>query len=309
MEEEVPTPILSDDDFADDIDEPCDCDECQRARAIEAGEDAELLDDEDDDRLRYVHNFDALRVLDFTVAKGERYSRTLPFLGVELEVYAKKGILPERVMRATLDALPNFAILKHDGSLDDYRGFEIVTAPATFAAHKERWRPFFVGDAAPAKLLSSFSTERCGMHVHINRAALTPMHLTKLDVFINEPKNQPFIFNMADRTHDQMEQWAKFKEESGHPFTQSRLDQRRPQDRYTALNLMPPHTVEIRIFRGNVRAEGFWKNLEFAQAMYEYTSTASARRLRTDPFLSWVRHSKRFPHLCRCLVERNFLTK
>lgn len=292
-------PTTYDNDLDLDIDDPeCDCDECVRAR-----------DEAGDDGLRHDHAFDALRVLDFTVAKGERYSRTLPFLGVELEVYAKKGILPERAMRSALNALPNFAILKSDGSLDEYRGFEIVTAPATFAAHREHWRPFFVGDAAPAKLLSSFSTERCGMHVHINRAALSSMHLTKLDVFINEPKNQSFIFNMADRTREQMDSWAKFKEASGRPFTQSRYDQRYPRDRYSALNLMPPHTVEVRIFRGNVRLEGFWKNLEFVQAMYEYTSSASARHLRTDPFLSWVRHSKRFPHLRRCLIDRNFIMK
>lgn len=291
-----------DSNHEDDIDDECDCDECIRARRRRG------VYDGDADDLRFPYNADATRHLEFKVGKYERFSRTLPFLGVELEVYARDSVAPREAMQRTLKALNGFAILKRDGSLDSYRGFEIVSAPATFAAHRERWRPFFEGDAAPANLCRSFSTEACGMHVHINRAAMSHFHIVKMDVFINSAINRDFIFGCADRTYAQMAQWSALKHIEGAPFSSSSRDVRRPHTKYLALNLLPPDTIELRIFRGNVKPFGFWKNLEFTQAAFDFTAQASARQLHWRPFVRWVhRHgSKKYAHLRTYLTQKGY---
>ena len=59
---------------------------------------------------------------------------------------------------------------KHDGSLDD--GFEIVSHPATLEYHTNTipWKKIL--DEALEMGYYSHNSGTCGLHVHINRAAL-----------------------------------------------------------------------------------------------------------------------------------------
>lgn len=126
------------------------------------------------------------------------------FLGVELEVERKKDTPKKIEHMVVADLGMDYVILKSDGSLQD--GFEIVTAPATLGFHLQAWDKFF---ANSAKHLVSWTSGRCGMHVHIARNALTPMHLGKLIAFINNNENREFVTSIAGRSS----QYSKFIED------------------------------------------------------------------------------------------------
>lgn len=135
------------------------------------------------------------------------YSGSAPvFLGVELEV-ERNSKTPKKIEHKVVNDLGmDYVVLKHDGSLQD--GFEIVTAPATLAYHHQAWDKFF---ANSAKLVSSWTSSRCGMHVHISRKAFTPLHLGKLIAFLNNIENRKFVTTIAGRDSE----YSKFTENSG----------------------------------------------------------------------------------------------
>ena len=65
------------------------------------------------------------------------------YLGVELEVEAKRDGEDESEAESAIEILgDDFVVCKHDGSLADNRGFEIVTCRASLDAQRERWTRF-----------------------------------------------------------------------------------------------------------------------------------------------------------------------
>lgn len=145
----------------------------------------------------YVESYDA------------QYDGNAPvFLGIELEV-ERKNSTPAKIERLVIaDLGKDYAILKSDSSLDN--GFEIVTAPATIGYHLKSWDKFFDKENGSARFLSSYANGRCGMHVHIDRKCMTPMHLAKLTAFLNNIENREFLTTIAGRASDR---FAKFTEE------------------------------------------------------------------------------------------------
>lgn len=125
------------------------------------------------------------------------------YLGIELEVERKKDT-PRKINHMVIaDLGADYAILKKDSSIGD--GFEIVTAPATLRFHKSRWDKFFDNSG---KLVSSWASGKCGMHVHISRGAFTPLHLGKFVTFMNNNENRDFVTTIAGRSSE----YSKFYE-------------------------------------------------------------------------------------------------
>ena len=206
------------------------------------------------------------------------------WLGVELEVvprYDGRGnFVDGDYLPRTMDTTEEFAILKRDGSLPS-RGFEIVTVPATLAAHRMLWRRFFK-EAAPG--LSGWTEPSCGMHVHLARAAISDLTLGKMLVFLNKPDNIGFVERIAGRSHNT---YARL-----HPkrFGDAKLSGSETPH-YDALNVSSHtegKTVELRIFRSNVSRGGFMKNLDFTHALVAFCREASAAQLSGPTFYSWL---------------------
>ena len=215
----------------------------------------------------------------------------LRYYGVELEVNCR-SVLAESVGRIFKD----HAYLKQDGSLNS--GFEIVTHPHTFGEQAKLWRKW--GEQKPGRI-TSFESGECGMHVHVNRSALSPMTIQKLLVFINAPENNKLVEYVAQRSS---ERWAKIVEKK-----MSR-NMRGSGDRYEALNLLPSETIEFRIFRGNTGYARIMKNLEFCDAAISFCAMSSYRELTTERFVEYVRSNrKQYPHLDEFLVEGEYLPK
>jgi len=240
------------------------------------------------------------------------------FFGIELEVEIdyNHNLTRERAAKRVYDCFPNpFILCKHDSSLKDQGrgGFEIVSAPATYKRHIKEWELFF--NAFEEKgLLSSFFTDNCGMHIHVSRASLTNLQIGKIVNFITNPNNRKFIRTIAQRASNRYNNFTKTKRVCDVPFQCNKTGKRnRPawigeEGHHTAVNLNSNQTIEIRLFKGTLKKEAFFKNIEFVSALVDFCETGVASVCDmgdSTKFCSFVENfSSQYPYLFAFLVER-----
>ena len=204
------------------------------------------------------------------------------YMGIEIEMESKSGD-PNVGLEDMLNCVPRFVIGKSDGSLR--RGVEVVSVPATLAAHKERWPKILAEARKNYRAWDPFGedTSNCGMHIHLDRRAITITQLAKMMLFINSPANRDFLSKLAGRAVNGQAYYCrqiKFDKATDLP----KVD----RQKYHALNLSKPKTVEIRIFRGVINEFNFMKNIEFAAAYHKYCGISSFKTLGWKEFVYWV---------------------
>ncbi len=208
----------------------------------------------------------------------------LPHYGIELEVIPKAEA-PARIVKDIIRDLDGHVIVKRDASLEcsgGVSGFEIVSTPATFKAHKGLWKEFFENSA---QHLRSWNTSKCGLHIHVSRRAFLKPHLGRFVMFINHPATRDFITELAGRNSGQ---WSKFQPVSLKDILKDQF-MGRGGSRHVAVNLGNSETIEVRIFRGNVKKAGFFKCLEFVDALFNYTRHCSNSSMSVQLFLEWLK--------------------
>jgi hypothetical protein len=210
------------------------------------------------------------------------------FYGVELEVNAER-----HRARTVYDLLGDDRVyIKHDSSIKG-EGFEIVTMPHTLTAQRELWKGFF--NHRP-RGMTSYEGGSCGMHVHVSRDALTRLQIHKMVVFLNNTLNKQFVVSIAQRSSNG---YSALKAE--------KTITSRSGDRYEALNLENHKTVEFRIFRGTVRGDRFFKNLEFVDALIHWVNEVNYNDLGYKGFCDYVqKHRKAYKFLHAYLVEKGW---
>ena len=222
------------------------------------------------------------------------------YYGVELEVEKRNRCPYDIPYYITDNVLSGFAQCKSDGSLDS--GFEITTAPATFEYHKKTWEKFF-NDEKCMTNLKGWNTDTAGLHIHISRKALRPSEIGKILVFINEDTNTPFIKQIAGRTSDQ---WAKRSKKKIQ-------DCYRSSEKYEAINMSHPHTIELRIFKSNISKHGFYRVLEFTDALVQFCKNYTGLlglSLHYKTFLRFMDDEiikSQYPNLTAWLIRKGYL--
>ncbi len=233
------------------------CESCYSDRENESSNSEHILD----------YSVDVVQRLGF--APNPRKEITF---GVELEVECdgRRG----EAATVIYDEIYADAILKHDGSLNS--GFEIVTRPAPLAHTKE-----VITKAAKAAREAgclSFHTQTCGFHIHVARASLSDLQVGKLLAFIQAGENKVALEKIAMRNCDR---WAKLG--SNLKVTE------KPENRYTALNLENEHTIEFRIFKGNLKAETLCVWLDFVSLLVRWSSVVSLQDCyKMKAFCTWL---------------------
>lgn len=210
------------------------------------------------------------------------------YLGLELEVEFKQDPLEPAQFADT--ALDGVAYLKHDGSVNN--GFEIVTHPHTHQQYRENSAILWdtIETLRSRHGGRSWDTETCGIHIHLSRDGFSGgAHLHRFIAFVYH--NAPHMMKFAGRktrfarfndvyTFDEYDRPVfSLKHKVGNPRTYN-------SERYSAVNTQNENTIELRFFRGTMKASGVLSALDLAQAMVEYT-----RELRLDDVklgaLSW----------------------
>lgn len=197
-----------------------------------------------------------------------------------------------------------FAIVKHDGSLDN--GGEIVTIPATLKSQKYRWTQFCESKTNFTNRCKAWHTSTCGTHIHVDRRAVTPLEIGKLLLFVNGKHNSSFITAFAGRG---VTQWCK-------RYAKNIKDGLERTDKYESINTGKPNTIEFRMFRGNLSKSGIMRNLEFVHSLVRFVKqspydidTDSLIDLRYENFVKWVGlqdNRGMYPYLYKWLVKNSF---
>lgn len=165
---------------------------------------------------------------------------------------------------------------ERDGSLDDKKGIEIVGPPDEWTKTQAEWESLLQSIKGKAKGWNA--GEGYGMHVSINRLALTQFHQGKLLVFVNG--NKELCERIAGRKEST---WAK--------YVPKRLNAGKVEEgqKYEALACRSHSRLEMRIFRSTLLIDGFKRNLQFAAASVEFTRDCSITDLTEDSFLVWLK--------------------
>jgi len=240
-----------------------------------------------------------------TTYQATKHIRQACIFGVEIEVHVKEEYSIKDAAEAALETVKEFAILKEDASI--HYGFEIVTAPAAFSYHmgSEKspscWDKFF--DLVDNSDYFAKNSPDCGMHIHISKSALTPMQIGKMVVFVHSPENRELIEHIAERGSNKYNDFTKEKRITDY-YDRTGGDK---EARYTAVNLLPKTTVEIRIFQTVLNRENIYKNLEFTKALIDFCASGvySYRDMNACKFTAFVsKYRKSYPFLHNFLKKR-----
>ena len=223
--------------------------------------------------------------------------RTELFYGIELEV----EVLQDFMIPDVIDRLPDFTYVKRDSSIE--RGFEIVTHPATYSwllEHIDDWNNILDIRNYGCR---SYNTTTCGMHIHMSKAAFGRHHLYKYLYFMYNPVNKTAITQISQREDCSLNRWSGFNNDlrmiKAKAFSRGEVG-----DRHTAVGLGRMNTVELRIFRGTLNPVGFWKNIEFAHALYNFTKDNGLKSMIWIMFIEYVKTNKRdYPNLNKFLFS------
>jgi hypothetical protein len=234
-------------------------------------------------------------------------------MGVEFEMTAGGRSINDAVQDIRGQLGDEYCICKEDGSLPS-NGLEIVSAPRGLTEHIKRFKSWAVKSHYRA-----WDVEKCGMHVHIDSRAFSPMTLGKFLMFINSDNNKDFIRKLAGRhpsIDKQAEHYcrAEFQDALDNP---SKAIKGKSSDRYYMVNLQNLTmnesqrlgymdrfdgnfgTVELRIFRSSLKKERLLAQIEFAHAAVMFCRVASFRDLTGVSFTKWLKTSTNnvYPHL------------
>lgn len=224
------------------------------------------------------------------------FRRDALVFGVELEVEPRSHSSQSEILDALPARLDYFC--KEDGSLN--AGVEIVTIPMTLEQHRTAFN--WAGVLAPLAPLamSGSRTQRCGMHIHVNRGALSPLTLAKMYLFINAPENLRFMETIAQRSNNR---WAQMARKRWGNCTNGTSGYQEEGGRYQALNLTR-NTAELRLFRGTIRPDRVAKNIEMAHALVTWCRENSAREVQDwRGFISFVTIRTDWPNLAGFINE------
>ena len=237
----------------------------------------------------------------FFCSKDEIISNTL-FFGFEIEVENIDEIESNKEVVRKLTKNNPHLYCKYDSSLEN--GFEIVSHPTSLKYFKENEIKIMSGIYnLPSLGFRAFHTTTCGMHVHLTDKT-TYTQCYKLLKFFN--KNIPFIFKMSQRNKERFDQWCNLSPD-GTSIAYKAKNKDCPE-RHVAINLKNENTIEIRIFRSNLKRERILKNIEFCFAIYNFAKDASNMEMSELNFIKYVStHRKDYLNLFSFLDNENNL--
>ncbi len=236
------------------------------------------------------------------------YGTGQPHYGIELEIDCGGEIddSAEQIMNIA-NVRNEHIYCKHDGSLDD--GFEIVSHPATLEYHLNVMPWEEIMDKARSLGYYSHTARTCGLHVHINRAALGSTveeqenTIGRIVYFFEKFWDK--ILRFSRRTEGQANRWAaRYGGSMENPKETLKSAKTSGLGRYTAVNLENMFTVELRIFRGTLRYKTFVATLQFVDKLCNDAIKLSDEEFQTMTWKDFVNSTKDRQELLEYLMIR-----
>tara|TARA_Y100001973_G_C5193522_1_gene332599 strand:+ start:611 stop:2275 length:1665 start_codon:yes stop_codon:yes gene_type:complete len=236
--------------------------------------------------------------------------------GIELELQLRKKYLDDKNVSIkkiasdiqkdikTSNGVPVF-IATVDGSLtrNGNKGFELVSRPISFKAIQKldlqnklfRYK----------KYLKSLNNSNCGMHVHMSRNSFSPLGMVKVAKIIYE--NREFSRFIAQRTETDLNEWTPINRSQYENLIKEIVYQKDRDSffkrgintvfggKYNALNFSKRNdeglgvTIECRLFKSVMDNVFLRKNIEFLQALKEYSRVTSFKNVNINTFLGFVK--------------------
>lgn len=232
------------------------------------------------------------------------------YMGVELEIDGggEDSENAEKLIELDNDT---HIYCKHDGSLHD--GFEIVSHPCTLDYHEYSlsWRDILA--QAVRMGYTSHDARTCGLHIHVSKKALgfddAEIEQTTANIlyFVERYWNKLLIFSR--RTEDQLNRWASRYGHEGKPL-EILEKSKKEYARYRAINLLPYHTIEFRLFRGTLNPTTFYATLELVERLCAYCRSCSEDKIMHDTwndFLTTIDDD--YENLISYLITKNIYTE
>lgn len=233
--------------------------------------------------------------------KGELY------FGVEIEAllraYSLTGFLTELhqlygdLVTGKRDGTVEGNVEKWMGEKGNVIATELVVSPMTLECYQNRkWSAIF------DKVLKPESSYTCqlGGHIHMSlNSFVNRLHLYKYMKFIRT--NIEYIKFIGERDFSR-NNYCKAHSNNGKVVQQVKHWSTNG-DRYEMLNVTHFDTLENRFFVSPFTREHLLKNLEWCQALWAFTKTASLH-FTVEDFHAWVhKHDKEYPSLIKFIKD------
>lgn len=233
------------------------------------------------------------------------------FDGVEIEMQCYQHQSRNDVVEMFRDCFnqdKTNVICKRDGSLDPAKGFEMSTTNCSFQYHKNHfWNDFF--ELNPAQYCKAYDGSDCGIHIHTNRSYFSENNLRALNCFYNNPKNKNLIVDIAGREGSD---YCRFIPSItfDDPIHTRGDDENGRAYKYRVINFNNKDTIEVRVFRANLKKISFFRYLEFNHTVQEWikeTDPVEYDRITWIEYFDWLLKnlSKDFSNLLFFLSSRN----
>ena len=240
-------------------------------------------------------------------------------IGMELEMYSEHR-------NKFIETLPDNILAEYDGSLCSRKGVELIGGPYTHAEYQNNqtpWSDILTKENVKTygmqgyKISQAEGRRQYGIHLSLSRSLFTSLHAAKFIIWFNQQdrlvklvaqrdtiysggyKNRPDIKSVISKTYDI----------NSYDVKQRRFTKK--VNRLTTLKYEPvfidDKRLEVRVFCSNVRWNRVLKNIEFVQAVFDFTKNCGisvvATEQGTTEFLNWLNKQNNFYNLKKFLAE------
>jgi len=239
------------------------------------------------------------------------------YLGFELEVEAVTADHAKGAKDVTeMSAINGNQLFycKWDGSLSN--GFEVVSHPMTrdFIFNERKGAKKMIAEAITMLRRSgfrSYNTTTCGLHFHLSRKHFEgTFHLFKFLRFWYA-MDKAFVVSVSGRSDERsMQQYCSLTDNEHSSAKEAciyKSKEKYGRNRYQAVNLCNRHTIEVRIFKGTLNVDSFFRKAELMFAAIEFTRQAPHTYV-LDDFFRWVNeHYKEYPYSFGWLTSKRLI--
>lgn len=227
----------------------------------------------------------------FELIQSPWFAQNRRAFGIELEVQIRNGSLDKKLaaiheaVNYETQQIGEYCFFERDGSIGE--GFEMVTQPAGLDVHRDRLGRF-LNNSQLKMGFRSHEGGACGLHVHVGREFLTQGQIYRVQSFLNDVRNEALIRAIARRYDNN---YCRFKPQLA-KFT---IHGKHSTERYEALNVTNPDTIEFRIFRGSLRYESVMAALEFVNSLLTFCTPGevSLTQFTAIGFKQWLMQPER----------------